>query len=286
MLKDKKRLYLIIAIALATILIPTGGFFTYRYLTKADDIDGKTELLSKLEESEKEEAKEDKKEEKKEDKKEENKEDKKEESTNIVASEEKALSSNQTKEVTTNTNKKATKKHEAKANNSKSNVKAINKLATHKVVATQNTNVAANSNNGWVKDDEAVARARARLYARTHKNSTVTTSTSNVSGGKRLISKYPIYQAIKYIKDLKSGRTFKYNEDYEAYFKSEVEKGNVNNLGNTSLIEEDIEVGTAYKYSDGSIEKKYLENPPYPKDGNYLLGGIKLVKGKKGNTKY
>ena len=69
MLKDKKRLYTIIAIALATILIPTGGFFTYRYLTKADDIDGKTELLSKLEESEKEEAKEDKKEEKKEDKK-------------------------------------------------------------------------------------------------------------------------------------------------------------------------------------------------------------------------
>lgn len=280
MLKDKKRLLSIIAIALATILIPTGGFFTYRYLTKDDNVEGKTELLSKLEESEKEEAKEDKKEEKKE-----NKEDKKEESTNIVASEEKALSSNQTKEVTTNTNKKTTKKHEAKANNSKSNVKAINKIATHKAAATQNTNVAA-SNNGWVKDDEAVARARARLYARTHKNSTVTTSTSNVSGGKRLISKYPIYQAIKYIKDLKSGRTFKYNEDYEAYFKSEVEKGNVNNLGNTSLIEEDIEVGTAYKYSDGSIEKKYLENPPYPKDGNYLLGGIKLVKGKKGNTKY
>ena len=264
MLKDKKRLYTIIAIALATILIPTGGFFTYRYLTKADDIDGKTELLSKLEESEKEEAKEDKKEEKKEDKKEENKEDKKEESTNVVASEEKALSSNQTKEVTTNTNKKTTKKHEAKANNSKSNVKAINKLATHKVAATQNSNVSA-YNNGWVKDDEAVARARARLYARTHKNSTVTTSTSNVSSGKKLIGKEEIYEdhngAIT-----GDGKLFNTVEEYEKYSDEQIRKldnGEAYDKGFNHYLKAPITsiIGYRYKYSDGTTKTEYLSKP-------------------------
>lgn len=269
MLKDKKRLLSIIAIALATILIPTGGFFTYRYLTKADDIDGKTELLSKLEESEKEEAKEDKKEKKKEDKedkKEENKEDKKEESTNIVVSEEKALSSNQTKEVTTNTNKKTTKKHEAKANNSKSNVKAINKLATHKAVATQNTNVAAN-NNGWVKDDEAVARAKARLYARTHKNSTVTTSTSNVSGGKRLIRRDPIYEEHSMVRDNTSGRLFKKSEEWKQYWKDNMRKKSngesYEDCGGTAVVPVTYIVGYKYKYSDGTSKKEYLSKPKY-----------------------
>lgn len=261
MLKDKKRLYSIIAIALATILIPTGGFFTYRYLTKADDIDGKTELLSKLEESEKEEAKEDKKEKKKEDK-----EDKKEESTNIVVSEEKALSSNQTKEVTTNTNKKTTKKHEAKANNSKSNVKAINKLATHKAVATQNTNVAAN-NNGWVKDDEAVARAKARLYARTHKNSTVTTSTSNVSGGKRLIRRDPIYEEHSMVRDNTSGRLFKKSEEWKQYWKDNMRKKSngesYEDCGGTAVVPVTYIVGYKYKYSDGTSKKEYLSKPKY-----------------------
>lgn len=265
MLKDKKRLYSIIAIALATILIPTGGFFTYRYLTKADNVEGKTELLSKLEESEKEEAKEDKKEKNKEEKKEENKEDKKEESTNIVASEEKALSSNQTKEVTTNTNKKATKKHEA--NNSKSNVKAINKIATHKAVATQNTNVAAN-NNGWVKDDEAVARARARLYARTHKNSTVTTSTSNVSGGKRLIGKDPIYEDHNMIRDNTLGKMFKNYEDYIAYDKEQmrrIDRGekNVKDSAGYAIVPVTYIVGYNYKYSDGTTKQERLSKPIY-----------------------
>lgn len=262
MLKDKKRLFSIIAIALATILIPTGGFFTYRYLTKADDIDGKTELVSKLEEGEKEETKEDKKEKKKEDKKEENKEDKKEENTNTVASEEKALSSNQTKEVTTNTNKKATKKHEA--NNSKSNVKAINKLATHKVAATQNSNVSA-YNNGWVKDDEAVARARARLYARTHKNSTVTTSTSNVSGGKRLIRKEEIYEdhngAIT-----GDGKLFNTVEEYEKYSNEQIRKvdnGEAYDKGFNHYLKAPITsiIGYRYKYSDGTTKTKYLSKP-------------------------
>lgn len=267
MLKDKKRLYSIIAIALATILIPTGGFFTYRYLTKADNVEGKTELLSKLEESEKEEAKEDKKEEKKE----ENKEDKKEESTNIVASEEKALSSNQTKEVTTNTNKKATKKHEAKANNSKSNVKAINKLATHKAAATQNTNVATNSNNGWVKDDEAVARARARLYARTHKNSTVTTSTSNVSGGKRLIGKEPIYEEHNEVR-LYSGKRFKKYEDYLAYDNEQIrkmDKGEAYDKYSHQYMVAPIThiVGYRYKYNDGTIKEEKLTTPIFVGDG-------------------
>ena len=262
MLKDKKRLYSIIAIALATILIPTGGFFTYRYLTKADDIDGKTELLSKLEESEKEEAKEDKKEKKK--------EDKKEESTNIVVSEEKALSSNQTKEVTTNTNKKTTKKHEAKANNSKSNVKAINKLATHKAVATQNTNVAAN-NNGWVKDDEAVARARARLYARTHKNSTVTTSTSNVSGGKRLIRRDPIYEDHNEVR-LYSGKRFKKYEDYLAYDNEQIrkmDKGEAYDKYSHQYMVAPIThiVGYRYKYNDGTIKEEKLTTPIFVGDG-------------------
>lgn len=260
MLKDKKRLYLIIAIALATILIPTGGFFTYRYLTKADDIEGKTELLSKLEESEKEEAKEDKKEKNKEEKKEENKEDKKEESTNIVASEEKALSSNQTKEVTTNTNKKATKKHEA--NNSKSNVKAINKIATHKAVATQNTNVAAN-NNGWVKDDEAVARARARLYARTHKNSSVAANTSNVSSGKKLIRKDPIYEDHNMIRVAATGQLFKKNEDYLKWSKEAFKNGNEYWGSSTAVVPVTYIVGYKYKYSDGTSKKEYLSKPKY-----------------------
>ncbi len=260
MLKDKKRLLSIIAIALATILIPTGGFFTYRYLTKDDNVEGKTELLSKLEESEKEEAKEDKKEEKKE----ENKEDKKEESTNIVASEEKALSSNQTKEVTTNTNKKTTKKHEAKANNSKSNVKAINKKTTHKAVATQNTNVAA-GNNGWVKDDEAVARARARLYARTHKNSTVTTSTSNVSSGKKLIRKEEIYEdhngAIT-----GDGKLFNTVEEYEKYSEEQIRKvdnGEAYDKGFNHYLKAPITsiIGYRYKYSDGTTKTEYLSKP-------------------------
>lgn len=273
MLKDKKRLYTIIAIALATILIPTGGFFTYRYLTKADDIDGKTELLSKLEESEKEEAKEDKKEEKKEDKKEENKEDKKEESTNIVASEEKALSSNQTKEVTTNTNKKATKKHEAKANNSKSNVKAINKLATHKVAATQNSNVSA-YNNGWVKDDEAVARARARLYARTHKNSTVTTSTSNVSGGKRLIRRDPIYEDHNMIRVAATGQLFRRDEEYMKW-SNEAFKNNDPNWGSsTAVVPVTYIVGYNYKYSDGTTRQERLSKPKY-------LGGEITINGRR-----
>lgn len=268
MLKDKKRLLSIIAIALATILIPTGGFFTYRYLTKDDNVEGKTELLSKLEESEKEEAKEDKKEEKKE----ENKEDKKEESTNIVASEEKALSSNQTKEVTTNTNKKTTKKHEAKANNSKSNVKAINKLATHKAVATQNTNVAAN-NNGWVKDDEAVARARARLYARTHKNSTVTTSTSNVSGGKRLIRRDPIYKESRNYVLAGSGKKFKKYKDWCAYSDKEDEKmlsGKAfdNGAGSYSVVSDTLIVGYKYKYSDGTTKIENLQTPINLGNGN------------------
>lgn len=258
MLKDKKRLLSIIAIALATILIPTGGFFTYRYLTKDDNVEGKTELLSKLEESEKEEAKEDKKEKKKEDK-----EDKKEESTNIVASEEKALSSNQTKEVTTNTNKKTTKKHEAKANNSKSNVKAINKIATHKAVATQNTNVAANSNNGWVKDDEAVARARARLYARTHKNSTITTSTSNVSGGKRLIRRDPIYEDHNMIRVAATGQLFKKNEDYLKWSKEAFKNGNEYWGSSTAVVPVTYIVGYKYKYSDGTSKKEYLSKPKY-----------------------
>lgn len=273
MLKDKKRLYTIIAIALATILIPTGGFFTYRYLTKADDIDGKTELLSKLEESEKEEAKEDKKEEKKEDKKEENKEDKKEESTNIVASEEKALSSNQTKEVTTNTNKKATKKHEAKANNSKSNVKAINKLATHKVAATQNSNVSA-YNNGWVKDDEAVARARARLYARTHKNSTVTTSTSNVSGEKRLIRRDPIYEDHNMIRVAATGQLFRRDEEYMKW-SNEAFKNNDPNWGSsTAVVPVTYIVGYNYKYSDGTTRQERLSKPKY-------LGGEITINGRR-----
>lgn len=269
MLKDKKRLLSIIAIALATILIPTGGFFTYRYLTKDDNVDGKTELLSKLEESEKEEAKEDKKEKKKEDKKEENKEDKKEESTNIVASEEKALSSNQTKEVTTNTNKKATKKHESKTTNSKSNVKAINKLATHKAVATQNTNVA--TNNGWVKDDEAVARARARLYARTHKNSTVTTSTSNVSGGKRLIRREPIYEDHNEVR-LYSGKRFKKYEDYLAYDNEQIrkmDKGEAYDKYSHQYMVAPIThiVGYRYKYNDGTIKEEKLTTPIFVGDG-------------------
>lgn len=257
MLKDKKRLFSIIAIALATILIPTGGFFTYRYLTKDDNVEGKTELLSKLEESEKEEAKEDKKEKKKEDK-----EDKKEESTNIVASEEKALSSNQTKEVTTNTNKKATKKHEAKANNSKSNVKAINKLATHKVAATQNSNVSA-YNNGWVKDDEAVARARARLYARTHKNSTVTTSTSNVSGEKRLIRRDPIYEDHNMIRVAATGQLFRRDEEYMKW-SNEAFKNNDPNWGSsTAVVPVTYIVGYNYKYSDGTTRQERLSKPEY-----------------------
>ena len=277
MLKDKKRLYTIIAIALATILIPTGGFFTYRYLTKDDNVEGKTELLSKLEESEKEEAKEDKKEEKKEDKKEENKEDKKEESTNIVASEEKALSSNQTKEVTTNTNKKTTKKHEAKANNSKSNVKAINKLATHKVAATQNSNVSA-YNNGWVKDDEAVARARARLYARTHKNSTVTTSTSNVSGGKRLIRRDPIYEEHNMVRDNTLGKMFKNYEDYIAYDKEQmrrIDRGekNVKDSAGYAIVPVTYIVGYNYKYSDGTTKQERLSKPIYLGGEISLRGG-------------
>lgn len=257
MLKDKKRLLSIIAIALATILIPTGGFFTYRYLTKDDNVEGKTELLSKLEESEKEEAKEDKKEEKKE-----NKEDKKEESTNIVASEEKALSSNQTKEVTTNTNKKTTKKHEAKANNSKSNVKAINKLATHKAVATQNTNVSA-YNNGWVKDDEAVARARARLYARTHKNSTVTTSTSNVSGGKRLIRKDPIYEDHTEVYHVDSKKLFKTYEEYNKWSDEARKNGYKDWGGSYSYVPVTYIVGYKYKYSDGTTKEEHLSKPEY-----------------------
>lgn len=277
MLKDKKRLYTIIAIALATILIPTGGFFTYRYLTKADDIDGKTELLSKLEESEKEEAKEDKKEKKKEDKEDKKEEDKKEESTNIVASEEKALSSNQTKEVTTNTNKKTTKKHEAKANNNKSNVKAINKLATHKAVATQNTNVATNSNNGWVKDDEAVARARARLYARTHKNSTVTTSTSNVSGGKRLIRKDPIYEDHSMVRDNTSGRLFKKSEEWKQYWKDNMRKKSngesYEDCGGTAIVPVTYIVGYNYKYSDGTTKQERLSKPIYLGGEISLRGG-------------
>ena len=273
MLKDKKRLYTIIAIALATILIPTGGFFTYRYLTKDDNVEGKTELLSKLEESEKEEAKEDKKEEKKEDKKEENKEDKKEESTNIVASEEKALSSNQTKEVTTNTNKKTTKKHEAKANNSKSNVKAINKLATHKVAATQNSNVSA-YNNGWVKDDEAVARARARLYARTHKNSTVTTSTSNVSGGKRLIRRDPIYEDHNMIRVAATGQLFRRDEEYMKW-SNEAFKNNDPNWGSsTAVVPVTYIVGYNYKYSDGTTRQERLSKPKY-------LGGEITINGRR-----
>lgn len=276
MLKDKKRLYTIIAIALATILIPTGGFFTYRYLTKADDIDGKTELVSKLEEGEKEETKEDKKEEK-EDKKEENKEDKKEENTNTVASEEKALSSNQTKEVTTNTNKKTTKKHEAKANNSKSNVKAINKTTTHKVAATQNTNVSA-YNNGWVKDDEAVARARARLYARTHKNSTVTTSTSNVSGGKRLIRRDPIYEEHNMVRDNTLGKMFKNYEDYIAYDKEQmrrIDRGekNVKDSAGYAIVPVTYIVGYNYKYSDGTTKQERLSKPIYLGGEISLRGG-------------
>lgn len=274
MLKDKKRLYSIIAIALATILIPTGGFFTYRYLTKADNVEGKTELLSKLEESEKEEAKEDKKEEKKEDKNKENKEDKKEESTNIVASEEKALSSNQTKEVTTNTNKKATKKHEAKANNSKSNVKAINKLATHKAAATQNTNVATNSNNGWVKDDEAVARARARLYARTHKNSTVTTSTSNVSGGKRLIGRDPIYEDHNMIRVAATGQLFRRDEEYMKWSKEAFKNKDPNWGSSTAIVPVTSIIGYTYRYSDGTSKKEYLSKPKY-------LGGEITINGRR-----
>lgn len=276
MLKDKKRLYTIIAIALATILIPTGGFFTYRYLTKADNIDGKTELVSKLEEGEKEETKEDKKEkkkEKKEDKKEENKKDKKEENTNTVASEEKVLSSNQTKEVTTNTNKKATKKHEAKANNSKSNVKAINKLATHKVAATQNTNVSA-YNNGWVKDDEAVARARARLYARTHKNSTVTASTSNVSSGKKLIRKDPIYEDHNMIRVAATGQLFRRDEEYMKW-SNEAFKNNDPNWGSsTAVVPVTSIIGYTYRYSDGTSKKEYLSKPKY-------LGGEITINGRR-----
>lgn len=271
MLKDKKRLYLIIAIALATILIPTGGFFTYRYLTKADDIDGKTELVSKLEEGEKEETKEDKKEKKKEDKKEENKEDKKEENTNTVASEEKALSSNQTKEVTTNTNKKATKKHEAKANNSKSNVKATHKVvATNKVAATQNTNVAT-YNNGWVKNDEAVARARARLYARTHKNSSVAASTSNVSGGKKLIGKEEIYEQHNEVR-LYSGKRFKTYKDYLAYDNEQIRKmdngENYDKFSHQYMVAPITHiVGYKYKYSDGTEKVEKLTTPIFLGDG-------------------
>lgn len=272
MLKDKKRLYKIIAIVLTAILIPTGGFFTYRYLTKADNIDEKTELLSKLEDGEKEELNEDKEEEKEEKKEEEKKEDKKEENTNKVESKEKVSSSNQKKEVTTNVNKKATNKYEAKANNSKSNVKATNKTTTHKVAATQNSNVSA-YNNGWVKDDEAVARARARLYARTHKNSSVAANTSNVSSGKKLIRKDPIYKESPNYVLAGSGKKFKKYKDWCAYSDKEDEKmlsGKAfdNGAGSYSVVSDTLIVGYKYKYSDGTTKIENLQTPINLGNGN------------------